>query len=120
MGGLDLSRVGAAHLRHQLRLARALPLTQGERHMRRTALDRGAALDGVSHLWKAASAPDFGLAWREQRHFEVRNLDLTEVLRHAGHKDVEPFGRLFMVLLHGVDETREWFSRRCSAANRQE
>jgi hypothetical protein len=63
-------------------------------------------------LWNAPSAYDFRAAWVGKRRFEVRRMDLAEVLREAEPADVDGFGRMFLVAIMGVDETRGWFAAR--------
>lgn len=65
-----------------------------------------------AHLWEAQSAFDFGLAWREKKHFEIETFDFTEVLRDGGPNDFEAYGKLFLVLSLGLDEAKGWFHTR--------
>ena len=65
-----------------------------------------------AHLWTAKNPFDFAVAWNNKKHFLVKGLDFTEVLRDAKPSDVDLFGRMMLVGLQGVDDIRGWFHTR--------
>lgn len=65
-----------------------------------------------AQMWNALSEFDFKLAWRTNKRYIVRDLDLKEVLRDSMPTDVDEFGRIFLVGCYGLDEMREWFHER--------
>lgn len=75
-------------------------------------LARGHTVTLSAHLWRAGSAFDFAVAWNTKKHFVVRDLDFTEVLRDAQPDDVDEFGKTMLVGLQGVDDVKGWFYTR--------
>ncbi|KAF1842154.1 uncharacterized protein K460DRAFT_291548 [Cucurbitaria berberidis CBS 394.84] len=65
-----------------------------------------------AHLWHAKNSFDFAVAWNDKKHFLVKELDFTEVLRDAQPDDVDIFARMMMVGLQGIDDIRGWFYTR--------
>ncbi|OAL49664.1 hypothetical protein IQ07DRAFT_511121 [Pyrenochaeta sp. DS3sAY3a] len=65
-----------------------------------------------AHLWHARTAFDFAVAWNDRKHFLVKELDFTELLRDAKPDDVDTFGRMMMIGLQGIDDIRGWFHSR--------
>jgi hypothetical protein len=45
-----------------------------------------------AHLWKAASAFDFAVAWNEKKHWLVKDFDFTEFLAGARADDLDVLG----------------------------
>lgn len=62
-----------------------------------------------AHLWNAQSAFDFAVSWAEKPHFVVQNLDFSWALTNAQPVDLDPFGKMLLVTLLGIDSTRAWF-----------
>jgi hypothetical protein len=62
-----------------------------------------------AYLWNAASAADFAEAWKEKKHFIVRNVDFSKVLSEALPGDVDVLGRMLLVTSLGAEKMREWF-----------
>jgi hypothetical protein len=75
----------------------------------------GTKLTISAHLWNAKTPLDFALAWNNQKHFMVKELDFTEVLRDAMPEDVCTLGRMMMIGLQGEDDIRGWFYTRGGA-----
>jgi hypothetical protein len=65
-----------------------------------------------AHLWQAHAVFDFAVAWKEKRHFVVKDLDYTELLAEASPDDIDSFGRILLVAHMGIDDTRGWFYTR--------
>jgi hypothetical protein len=65
-----------------------------------------------AHLWNAKSAFDFAVAWNNGRHFLVKDLDFTEVMRDAKPDDLDLFSKMTLVGLQGIDDIRGWFYTR--------
>ncbi|CAE7217014.1 hypothetical protein PTTW11_10901 [Pyrenophora teres f. teres] len=65
-----------------------------------------------AHLWKAANAFDFAVAWNEKNHFMIKDLDFTEVLKHAQPDDLDVFGNMLLVGIRGMDDMRGWYHTR--------
>ncbi|CAO2648077.1 Nn.00g089990.m01.CDS01 [Neocucurbitaria sp. VM-36] len=65
-----------------------------------------------AHLWNAQNPHDFAVAWNDKKHFLVKDLDFTEVLREAKPQDLDIFARMMMVGLQGIDDIRGWFYTR--------
>lgn len=61
------------------------------------------------HLWNAPSAFDFAVAWTEQQHHIVHNLDFEPILRDAQPNEVDLFGRMLLVTILGIDKAKAWF-----------
>lgn len=78
-------------------------------------LAQGYAVTLSAHLWRAENAFDFAVAWNTRKHFVVRDLDFTEVLRDAQPDDVDEFGKTMLVGLQGVDDVKGWFYTRGGA-----
>jgi hypothetical protein len=65
-----------------------------------------------AHLWNARSAFDFAVSWNNTKHFVVKELDFTEVLRDAQPEDVDTFSKMMLIGLQGEDDIRGWFHTR--------
>jgi hypothetical protein len=65
-----------------------------------------------AHLWNAKSAFEFGVAWNDENHYLVEDLDFTEVMRGARPEDVDVFAKMIMVGLQGEDDIRGWLYTR--------
>lgn len=65
-----------------------------------------------AHLWNAQNPSEFAVAWNEKKHFLVKELDFTEVIRDAKPGDLDVFARMMMVGLQGIDDIRGWFYSR--------
>jgi hypothetical protein len=61
-----------------------------------------------SHLWKAASALDFAVAWNEKDHLEMEQLEFPRILERALPGDLGTFGEMHLVAAIGLDEVRAW------------
>ena len=48
-------------------------------------------------LWEAPSAFDFTTAWRESPRYSISNLFLDDFLKRGKGRDVDDFGRIFLV-----------------------
>ncbi|KAF2464788.1 uncharacterized protein BDR25DRAFT_271479 [Lindgomyces ingoldianus] len=75
----------------------------------------GSRVSFSAHLWKAASAFDFAIAWNQKKHHLVRDLDLSELLDTAHPDDIDTFGRMLMTGLMGIDDVKGWFHTRGGA-----
>lgn len=75
----------------------------------------GTRLTISAHLWTAKTPLDFALAWNNQKHFVVKELDFTEVLRDAMPEDLCALGKMLMIGLQGEDDIRGWFYTRGGA-----
>ncbi|KAH7380027.1 hypothetical protein BKA66DRAFT_370350, partial [Pyrenochaeta sp. MPI-SDFR-AT-0127] len=73
------------------------------------ALAYGSKVTMSAHLWNAKNAFDFAIAWNERKHFLVKELDFTEVLRDADPDDVDIFAKMMLVGLQGIDDIKGWF-----------
>lgn len=62
-----------------------------------------------AHLWHAADAVEFAVAWRDRRRFVVTNDALPGVLGEAEAGDIDNYGRILLSTLVGIDELRGWF-----------
>jgi hypothetical protein len=51
---------------------------------------------------------DFAHAWKEKRHFMVKNLDHKHLLEEGEAGDVDTFGRIVIVANLGIDDARGW------------
>jgi len=65
-----------------------------------------------AHLWKAANAFDFAMAWNEKKHFVIKELDFTQVLKDAQPDDLDVFGNMLLVGIKGMDDMRGWYHTR--------
>ncbi|KAF2799544.1 hypothetical protein K505DRAFT_57899 [Melanomma pulvis-pyrius CBS 109.77] len=65
-----------------------------------------------AHLWSAASAFDFAVAWNEKKHHLVKELNFADVLETARADDIDIFGRMIMTGLMGIDDVKGWFHTR--------
>ncbi|RMZ71501.1 c6 zinc finger domain-containing [Pyrenophora seminiperda CCB06] len=65
-----------------------------------------------AHLWKAANAFDFAIAWNEKTHFVIKELDFTDVLKHGQPDDLDVFGNMMLVGIKGMDDMRGWYHTR--------
>lgn len=65
-----------------------------------------------AQLWDAESAFDFAVTWNNQRHFIVKELDFSGVLRDAIPEDVDTLGKMMMIALKGEDDIKGWFYTR--------
>jgi hypothetical protein len=72
----------------------------------------GSRVTFSAHLWKAASAFDFAIAWNEKKHFLVKDFDLTEILESARPDDLDVFGRMMLVGIMGIEDVKGWFHTR--------
>ncbi|KAJ5090265.1 hypothetical protein N7532_008949 [Penicillium argentinense] len=64
------------------------------------------------HLWNSQSAFDFAVAWTEQQHHIVYNLNFEPVLQSAHPDEVDLFGRMLLVTVLGIDKAKAWFYTR--------
>ncbi|KNG46915.1 c6 zinc finger domain-containing protein [Stemphylium lycopersici] len=65
-----------------------------------------------AHLWGAANAFDFALAWNEKNHFVITEMDFTEVLEKAQPDDLDVFANMLLTGMHGIDDIRGWYYTR--------
>ncbi|KAH4207436.1 hypothetical protein HBI49_098990 [Parastagonospora nodorum] len=65
-----------------------------------------------AQLWSAKSAFDYAVTWNNQRHFIVKELDFSGVLRDAMPEDIDTLGKMMMICLKGEDDIRGWFYTR--------
>ncbi|KAI2478168.1 hypothetical protein Ptr902_10363 [Pyrenophora tritici-repentis] len=65
-----------------------------------------------AHLWNAANAFDFAVAWNEKNHFLIKELDFTDVLQHGQPDDLDVFGNMLLVGIRGLDDMRGWYHTR--------
>jgi hypothetical protein len=65
-----------------------------------------------AHLWHASSVIDFAIAWKDRRHFVIRDLDYTKLLEDARSDDIDTFGKILLVASIGADDARGWFYTR--------
>lgn len=65
-----------------------------------------------AHLWKAANAFDFAIAWNEKNHFVIQELDFTDVLKNAQPDDLDAFGNMVLIGIKGIDDMRGWYHAR--------
>jgi hypothetical protein len=72
----------------------------------------GNRLTISAQLWNARSAFDYAVTWNNQKHFVVKELDFTEVMRDAMPEDVDVLGRMMMIGLQGEDDIKGWFYTR--------
>lgn len=75
-------------------------------------LSRGNYVTLSTHLWRAKSAFDFAMAWNEQHHFLVHELDFTNFLANGRPDDIDDFAKTMLVSLHGIDDMKGWFHER--------
>ncbi|KAH7400530.1 hypothetical protein DE146DRAFT_465473 [Phaeosphaeria sp. MPI-PUGE-AT-0046c] len=87
-------------------------LLRGQLKSCSTHLGIGGKLTISAQLWEARTAFDYALAWNNQRHFLVTELDFTQVLKEAMPEDIDIIGRMMMVGLQGEDDIRGWFYTR--------
>ena len=65
-----------------------------------------------AHLWNAPSAFDFAVAWADQQHFIIDNLNFSWALSNAQPGDMDVFGRMLLVTVLGMDGVKAWFHTR--------
>ncbi|KAF9528762.1 hypothetical protein CPB83DRAFT_883240 [Crepidotus variabilis] len=65
-----------------------------------------------AHLWHASTVYHFAVAWKEKRHFVIRDLDYTDLLADANADDIDEYGRILIVSSIGIDDARGWFYTR--------
>lgn len=65
-----------------------------------------------AQLWDAKNAFDYAVIWNNQRHFFVKELDFSGVLRDAMPEDIDTLGKMLMVALKGEDDIKGWFYTR--------
>ena len=70
---------------------------------------------GSAHLWNARSVFDFTTAWKEKKHFVVRDFDFTEMIAEAKTDDIDCFDKLLLVPYMGIDDARGWVEARGGA-----
>lgn len=75
-------------------------------------LGLGGKLTISTQLWNAKTAFEYALAWNNQRHFLVHELDFAEVLKEAMPDDIDTIGKMMMIGLQGEDDIRGWFYTR--------
>jgi len=63
-----------------------------------------------SHLWNAADAFEFALAWRNENHFLVTNSNIDDALQNAKASDLDTFGKMLLTALLGIEETKGWLA----------
>ena len=68
----------------------------------------GTSVAISAHLWNAASAFEFAVAWNEKKHYLVKGLDFTDVLEQAKCEDVDVFSKMMMTSIMGIDDVRGW------------
>lgn len=73
-----------------------------------TFLAHGNKVTLSAQLWNAKSAFDYAVAWNNEKHFLVNNLDFTEVMDVAEPKDIDAFGKMIMIGLQGEDDIKGW------------
>ncbi|KAF1978492.1 hypothetical protein BU23DRAFT_498562 [Bimuria novae-zelandiae CBS 107.79] len=83
-------------------------LLQGDFYSCNDAMAIGNRVTISAALWEAKSPLEFAIAWNEKNHYLVKELNFTEVLRSAGAKDVDVFGRMMMIGLMGKDDVSAW------------
>lgn len=84
-------------------------LVQGQLQACSHDLQFGNKVTVSAHLWNATDAFEFAVAWNTKKHFLVKELDFTEVLKDAGPGDVDLFSKMILVGLRGLDDVRGWF-----------
>lgn len=62
-------------------------------------------------LWNAQSNFHWEKAWREKKHFNVKQMQFDELLDSGKAEDVEELGIMMVATYRGVDTAREWVSR---------
>jgi hypothetical protein len=72
----------------------------------------GSRLTISAQLWNAKTAFDYAIVWNNQRHFIVKELDFTEVMRNAIPEDIDTLGKMLMISLQGEDDIKGWFYTR--------
>lgn len=87
-------------------------LLRGQLESCQHTLAHGNRVTMSAHLWDAKNAFDFAVAWNDRKHFLVKELDFTEVLRDANPDDIDIFCRMMMVGLQGIDNIKGWFYTR--------
>ncbi len=87
-------------------------LLRGQLRMCADSLAIGNRLTLSAHLWNAKNAFDFAMAWNNEKHFLVKGLDFTDVLRDAKPDDLDVFAKMMLVGLQGIDDVRGWFYMR--------
>lgn len=75
----------------------------------------GSRLTISAQLWNARSAFDYAVTWNHQKHFIVKELDFTEVMRDAMPEDIDTLGKMMMIGLQGEDDIKGWFYTRAGA-----
>lgn len=66
------------------------------------------------HLWDAGDAFEFAVAWRDKRHWVVREDEFLQIVRDAEADDIDAFGRILFTVLLGIDEAKAWFASKGS------
>ncbi len=65
-----------------------------------------------AHLWSAADAFEFAVAWREKDHFLVNNRNVIRGLEKAKADDIDTMGKILITSMIGIDETKGWLAVR--------
>ncbi len=88
-------------------------LLRGQRSSRcDSTLSQCHSLTLSAHLWHAADAFDFAVAWREKDHFVANCNSLMRVLEEARGDDIETLGKMVMTSVMGIDEAKGWLATR--------
>lgn len=62
-------------------------------------------------LWRARDTHEFSLAWRGKNHYVTTRKTVMSTLVDAGRDDIEPFGKMLLTAVLGVDEAKAWLGR---------
>ncbi|KAH7139573.1 hypothetical protein B0J11DRAFT_46958 [Dendryphion nanum] len=62
-----------------------------------------------AHLWNAANAFDFVVAWNEKSHHVIKEMDFAELLDNGRPDDVDTFGKMILTSVLGIDDVKGWF-----------
>ena len=65
-----------------------------------------------AHLWHARSPLAFADAWKNKKHFVLRDSNFAEIWDGALAEDIEAFGRIFITSYLGIEEAEGWFMSR--------
>ncbi|KAF2653241.1 hypothetical protein K491DRAFT_603185 [Lophiostoma macrostomum CBS 122681] len=87
-------------------------LVRGRLAVCNTHLAVGHRITLSAYLWKATNAFDFAIAWREKKHFLVKEMDLTDLFETARPDDIDPFGKVLLTSIVGIDDMRGWYHTR--------
>ncbi|TPX06804.1 uncharacterized protein E0L32_002300 [Thyridium curvatum] len=65
-----------------------------------------------AHLWTAADAVDFAVAWRDRRHFVSTATNLARIITEAQPDDYDTFGKIVLTGSLGIEESKGLFASR--------